>query len=593
MCGIVACRTGGRATEFLLPALRQLEYRGYDSAGVAVGDPRTGSLSVVRSSGRLSALQQQVDAHRRRLTGGLGIGHTRWATHGAPTDRNAHPHRDCTGDLALVHNGIVDNAPELRAELRGRGHDLRTDVDSEVLVHLIEEQRRAGHPLAESTWRALSRARGSWAVAVLARDSDALVVASHRSPLVLAGTGDGVLAASDVMGLLGRAATVHVLGDGDVADIGAEVRWYGSDGTRKAPPEPVNAPWAVSDVQMTGFDDYMEKEIAEQAVLSSRLLERQVPKVADGALWRDLGLPLPARVRFVACGTSYNASAVAARVVRRVAGLPTQLVTASEHDAHLPEPDVLTVAVSQSGETADVLTAVEQPHGPLLAVTNALHSTLARRADAVLDCRAGPEVGVAATKTFTAQVLVGSALGLALAAARGVDVSEHVASLARVPAQLRAADEIAGPLAEKLATDLSGATGFLFIGRGAGLPYAAEGALKLKEITYRWAECHAAGELKHGPIALIERGTPVVVVDEPDNRRLDGNIAEITARGARLIRIGANGDSTFPVLAGVNGAPWGPLPAVLPLQHLARRLARTLGHDPDRPRNLAKSVTVE
>ncbi|MGZ4619238.1 MAG: glutamine--fructose-6-phosphate transaminase (isomerizing) [Frankiaceae bacterium] len=593
MCGIVACRTAGEAAEFLLPALTQLEYRGYDSAGVAVSDPDARDLAVVRSPGRLQALQREVDARRRRLTGGLGIGHTRWATHGAATVRNAHPHRDCNGDLALVHNGIVDNAAELRAELQARGHQLRTEVDSEVLVHLIEEERQGGRSLVESTWRALARAQGSWAVAVLARDSDVLVVASHRSPLVLAAAGDAILAASDVMGLLGRAATVRVLSDGDVVEIGTEVRWFTSGGDLKAPPEPVNAPWAVSDVRMGGFDDYMEKEIAEQADLSSRLLESRLPKVGDGALWRDLSLPVPARVRFVACGTSYNASAVAARVVRRVAGIPTQLVTASEHEAHLPEPDMLTVAVSQSGETADVLSAVEHLPGPLLAVTIALHSTLARRADAVLDCSAGPEIGVAATKTFTAQVIVGSALGLALAAARGVDVGEYIAALARVPIQLRAADEVAGPLAEKLATDLSAATGFLFIGRGAALPYAAEGALKLKEITYRWAECHAAGELKHGPIALIERGTPVVVIDEPENRRLDGNIAEISARGARLIKIGANGDSTFPVLGGVNGAPWGPLPAVLPLQHLARRLARTLGHDPDRPRNLAKSVTVE
>ena len=570
-----------------------MEYRGYDSAGVAVGDPHAGDLTVARSSGRLLALQREVDARRQRLTGGLGIGHTRWATHGAATVRNAHPHRDCDGDLALVHNGIVDNAAELRAELQARGHQLRTEVDSEVLVHLIEEERRAGRSLVESTWRALARAQGSWAVAVLARNSDVLVVASHRSPLVLAAAGDATLAASDVMGLLGRAATVQVLSDGDIVEIGREVRWFTAGGDLKAPPEPVNAPWAVSDVRMGGFDDYMEKEIAEQADLSRRLLKSRLPKVGDGALWRDLRLPVPSRVRFVACGTSYNASAVAARVMRRVAGIPTQLVTASEHEAHLPEPDMLTVAFSQSGETADVLSAVEHLHGPLLAVTNALHSTLARRADAVLDCSAGPEVGVAATKTFTAQVLVGSALGLALAAACNVDVDEYVAELARVPNQLRAADEIAGPLAEKLATDLNAATGFLFIGRGAALPYAAEGALKLKEITYRWAECHAAGELKHGPIALIERGTPVVVIDEPENRRLDGNIAEITARGARLIKIGAKDDSTFPVLGGVNGAPWGPLPAVLPLQHLARRLARTLGHDPDRPRNLAKSVTVE
>ena len=473
-----------------------MEYRGYDSAGVAVGDPDAGDLTVVRASGRLLGLQREVDARRTRLTGGLGIGHTRWATHGPATLRNAHPHRDCNDDLALVHNGIIDNAPELRAELRARGHQLRTEVDSEVLVHLIEEERRAGGSLAESTWRALARAHGSWAVAVLARHSDVLVVASNRSPLVLATAGDAVLAASDVMGLLGRAATVHVLSDGDVVEIGAEVRWFTAAGERKAPPAPVNAPWAVADVRMGSFDDYMEKEIAEQAEMSSRLLERQLPKLGDGALWRDLGLPVPARVRFVACGTSYNASAVAARVVRRVAGIPTQLVTASEHDAHLPEPDMLTVAFSQSGETADVLSAVEHLRGPLLAVTNALHSTLARRADAVLDCDAGPEIGVAATKTFTAQVLVGSALGLALAAACGVDVGEYVSALARVPNQLRTADEIAGPLAEKLATDLSAATGFLFIGRGAALPYAAEGALK------RFSEVEGAGH----DLRVVRRG---------------------------------------------------------------------------------------
>src|SRR3954453_2758587 len=416
MCGIVACRGHGHASDFLVKALHRLEYRGYDSAGIAVTGTDRDDLRSTRTVGRVAALESRIAAERPSPGLGIGIGHTRWATHGGVSEPNAHPHRDCTGAVAVVHNGIIDNAAELEVELRGRGHVFTSQVDTEVVAHLVEESYAETGSLAAATQGVVRRLRGTWALAVTAASAAEVVLASHRSPLVV-GTGpDGHVAASDVTALAGTVNSVCVLRDDDVVVLGDQVIWLDDTGREVSPPESVRLQWAAEDVELGSFDDFMEKEIAEQPSVVARLLERVLPQVADGALWRQLQLPRPSRLRFVASGTSLHASQVTARTFGVLAGLPADTVIASEYDqlaAPGPAEGLLTIAVSQSGETADLLDALENVHSPVLAITNRSHSSLARRSDAVLESSAGLEIGVAATKTFTTQVVAGAALALA------------------------------------------------------------------------------------------------------------------------------------------------------------------------------------
>jgi glutamine---fructose-6-phosphate transaminase (isomerizing) len=594
MCGIVACRREDRAQDFLLPALRRLEYRGYDSAGVTVTAPGQQLPTTVRAVGRLSALTNRVQDVGLPDGCGTGIGHTRWATHGRVSEPNAHPHVDCGGSVAVVHNGIIDNADELRDALERRGHRLRSDVDTEVVAHLTEEALARGARLVDAVRAAVAELRGTWALAVTGAGTGQVVLACRRSPLVVGSSDAGHFAASDVAALVGTVAHVHAMEDGDIVELDDEMRWFDMSGAAIPARPAVTVDWDAEDAEMGVFQDFMEKEISEQPAAVRRLLGRIVPAVEGGELWTDLALPEVRGVQFVACGSSLYASAAVARVFRSVCGVPTSLVTASEYEA-APPPGTLTIAVSQSGETADVLAAIDAVDGPVLAITNNPYSTLSRQADAVVDCSAGPEIGVAATKTFTAQVVTGSALALALAAATGAaaatDIRRHLASMRATPDRLEYAHLTAFPIADALAGEIAAAPGWFFVSRGAGLPFAAEGALKLKEITYRWADSIAAGELKHGPIALIEEGTPVVVIESGPPARLASAAAEMSARGGRIIRIGTGPDAAFPVLA-TGEPPWGPLESVVALQHLARSLAITLGRDTDKPRNLAKSVTV-
>jgi glucosamine--fructose-6-phosphate aminotransferase (isomerizing) len=594
MCGIVACHRSSEAIDFLLTGLGRLEYRGYDSAGVALADRSSGPLHLRRVVGRVETLRQRVAGETVPPGSGLGIGHTRWATHGAVTETNAHPHHDCDGDVAVVHNGIIENAEELRAELEMRGHRFASDVDSEVIAHLIEEACRQGNSLVVAVRVATNQLEGSWALAVLARGSDRLVIAANRSPLVLAKADDGWYVASDVGALLERSREIRVLADGDIVEVNHVLSWTDAGG-RPVPPRPIlRADWKVSDVELGPFRDFMEKEIDEQPTVAARLLDHLLPLAAGGELWRRLDLPSFGRVRLVACGTSLHAAAITARVLRSVGRFPTELVVASEHEEAL-DPGALTLAFSQSGETADVLAAVRRYGGPVLAITNTPHSSLGRLADAMIDCMAGPEIGVAASKTFTAQVLAGTVVAIAAASAAGrvseVDTQSLLGNLAGMPHRLERAHHLSDPVAKVVAELVAEAPGFLLVSRGSGLPYAAEGALKLKELTYRWAEAYPAGELKHGPIALLDRGTPVFVVEGGDAAKLEANVAEMKARGARILRIGWAEEGMFPI-ACVPG-PWGPLEAVIALQHVARALAIHLGRDVDKPRNLAKSVTVE
>jgi glucosamine--fructose-6-phosphate aminotransferase (isomerizing) len=594
----VACRGRATASDFLVSALRRLEYRGYDSAGIAVTGAGRDVLQVTRAVGRVGVLEARVAAAESVSGLDTGVGHTRWATHGGVSEANAHPHRDCRNGVAVVHNGIIDNAADLRDELGCRGHHLASDVDTEVVAHLVEESLAAGLDLPAAVRAAAQRLRGTWALAVVRAGSAEVVLTSHRSPLVVGSGPDGHVAASDTTALAGTVGAVSVLRDDDLVVLGETVTWFDADGSEVPPRPSVRLEWAAEDVERGAYEDFMEKEIAEQSSVVARLLERQLPGIADGSLWHGLALPVPDRLRFVACGTSLHASQVLARTFGALAGVPAETVVASEFDelvAAGPDDGVLTVAVSQSGETTDVLHALEGVPGPVLGITNRPHSSLARRSDAVLEVGAAPEIGVAATKTFTTQVVAGAMLALSFSAATGAmscrDVAREGLRLGGLPGRLDAAHAIAFPVAVALAEELAEARSFFFVSRGGGLPYAAEGALKLKEITYRSAEAIPAGEFKHGPIALIEPGTPVLLLESGDPARLAGGAAELASRGARVIRIGSGCDDTFPVLAGPAPA-WGPLEAVLAFQHLARCLAVTLGRDADKPRNLAKSVTV-
>ena len=613
MCGIVGVRaTGDGAGDYLVGALRRLEYRGYDSVGVAI---RTESAraATIRTTGRVEELDRLVGQWQGSGLGALGIGHTRWATHGAVSERNAHPHHDCTGRIAVVHNGILANAEAERARLEEAGHRFASDVDSEVVSHLVEEALAAQGPdaaaagapaLTAAVAAAVSRLEGSWALAVLDVEGDALVATATRSPLLVATSGRGSFVASDIGAIAPWVRDFRVVRDGDLVTLGEEVSWSNAQGP-VAPPPLLTSATAADTSELGDYPDHMSREIDEQPAIAERILEAHMTHMVDGSLWHGLGLSPFRRVAILGCGTSLNAGGAIAAAFGGLGAVPSQLVIASEADRVVLEPDTLLIAISQSGETADVLRALDTldpAPGTLLSLTNNPHSTLARRSDDILDCSAGPEIGVAATKTFIAQVVTGVALVVSALADLGrIDsrqAARYASDLWRVPAFLRQALHVSQETVPALVPHLVDSTGFLFLGRGAGVVYAAEGALKLKELTYRWAEAFPAGELKHGPLALVGQGTPVLVVDNADPR-LDGSIAEVRARGGHVLRIGAAG-SSIPAVGWSAEEPhtsglraWGPLEAVVPLQVLARELAHALGLDVDKPRNLAKSVTVE
>ncbi|GAA1492374.1 glutamine--fructose-6-phosphate transaminase (isomerizing) [Curtobacterium herbarum] len=609
MCGIIAARVADDATPYLLDGLERLEYRGYDSAGIAVRTS-TGGTETIRSVSRVGDLRTLVAARSGDPFTGTGIGHTRWATHGAVRETNAHPHADCSGRISVVHNGIIENADRLREQLSAQGHVFASEVDSEVITHLVERALAVDPDLMLAVQIATAQLEGSWAIVVLDARDGRMVAAADRSPLVVARAARGDFVASDIGAIATWAETFVALRDGDVVELGESWTWS-SRGEVVAVPFATPSPFAAEALELGDHTDHMAKEIEEQPGVVAEILDRIADRAVDGQLWRGLGLAPFERVAVVACGTSLNAGQVIATALRGLGGVPTDTVVASEADQAVLTPGTLVVAISQSGETADVLRALDRfaDRHQVLALTNNLHSSLARRADAVLDCHAGPEIGVAATKTFTAQVVVGvSAMISALVASGRIDRSRALAlvgDMQRLPGLLAGAAEASLDRIPLLVSSVRDASGFLFLGRGAGLPFAAEGALKLKELSYRWAEAYPAGELKHGPLALVTDGTPVVVVDNGEHK-IQANVAEVRARGGFVITIGGAG-ADVPALGRDAGrllscrtdvtdqgmSLWGPLESVVPLQMLARELALQLGCDVDKPRNLAKSVTVE
>ena len=609
MCGIVGY-TGPRAAgPILLEGLRRLEYRGYDSAGIALVT-ESGELFVEKRAGKLANLRTAL--LDRTPNAGIGLAHTRWATHGRPNDLNAHPHVDCTGTITVVHNGIIENFRELRDGLESRGHVLSSETDTEALAHLVEEAY-AGD-LADAVRAALARVQGAYAVAVMHRgEPDRLVGARQNVPLVV-GLGDGeAFIASDVAAILAHTDRVIFLEDGDVVDLrptGATITAV--DG---APLERLvtRVDWTPEAAEKGGFDHFMLKEIHEQPQALRQCLAGRLDP--DGTVRTDELAGVAAalagvdRVEFVACGSASYAALVGAAAVQEWTGLPARVTVGSEFRYSPPPLDgrTLVIAVTQSGETADTIapTRFAREQGcPIIAVTNTVGSAITREADAVLFLQAGPEVAVAASKTFTTQVLTLVLVAAQIARLRGTLDPEVeavlVGDLRALPDAAQRALDAAGGVAE-IARRYVNSRGFMFVGRGYTYPTAMEGALKLKEVSYLHAEGYAAGELKHGPISLLDAECPLVAIATRSAvyEKLVSNIMEGRARDARVIAVATEGDDQIARFA--DDVMWvppthemlGPILAIIPLQLFAYHAAVARGTDVDQPRNLAKSVTVE
>jgi len=608
MCGIVGYVGPKEAVSFLVEGLARLEYRGYDSAGVAVLNG--GGVETRKLAGRIAGLRELLT--RTPVHGRCGIGHTRWATHGAPTERNAHPHIDCTRTVALVHNGIIENADVLRKRLEQDGHRFVTETDTETLVHLIEES--AGATLEERVMAALDHVEGTYGIAVVAEADPGKIVVARRGSPVLLGVGDGeYLVASDASAVLGHTRSVVYLNDGDVAVVTAEGYRVLDRDAREQERAVDDIEWDLDAIALGGYPHFMLKEICEQpetvrSTLRGRLL------VAEGTA-RLNGLNLTAeqcgairRIVIVACGTSWHAGLVGRQVLEELAGIPVSVEYASEYRyrRQLRLPGTVTIAISQSGETADTLEALRAAKvmgSTVLGLVNVVGSTIAREADGGIYLHAGPEIGVASTKAFTSQVVALLLLGLYLGRQRGLDAEEGrrlVSQLVRLPELVeRALGE--RPHLRVDAERYADARNALYLGRGANFPVALEGALKLKEISYIHAEGYPAAEMKHGPIALIDENMPVVCLapKDPVYAKVVSNMQEVKARGGRIIAITSEGNGDLSHLAdhqvAVPASPplIAPVLTVIPLQLLAYHIAVLRGCDVDRPRNLAKSVTVE
>ena len=603
MCGIIGYVGPRRAEDILLSGLSRLEYRGYDSAGVAVLTSQ--GLSLLRRVGKLENLRKAV--LESGVTGNLGIGHTRWATHGLPTEENAHPHLDCAGKIALVHNGIIENHRALREKLLTRGHSFRSQTDTETLVHLVEENYEGD--LVEAVRRALAEARGAYAVAVIhAEHPQEIVAAREGSPLVVGILpGEGFLA-SDVPALLPYTRTFHFLEDGEIARITpGRLEIWDRQGKRKEP-NFRTVPWDPLSAEKLGFRHFMEKEIHEQPRAVADTLRSELATPWEEGLGK-VDLSQVEHIYLVACGTSYHAALVAEYLWEPLLGLPVASEIASEFRYKSPAvgKNTLVVAVSQSGETIDTLMALrgaKERGAQVIGVVNIVGSAIAREADAVLYTRAGLEIGVAATKTFTAQIAALILLGLWLARSRGILSEEELQKLKEELSQAPRLVEqslLLGPAIEGLAQKLYSFPNFLYLGRGLLFPLALEGALKLKEISYIHAEGYAAGEMKHGPIALVHEGMPVVVLYSAEElpEKVLSNIQEAKARRGILVVFGDDAPEELRELTDhlvlLPKAPRMLLPFTFApaLQLLAYHIARLRGTDVDQPRNLAKTVTVE
>jgi glutamine---fructose-6-phosphate transaminase (isomerizing) len=611
MCGIVGYAGHQRALPVLLAGLRRLEYRGYDSAGVAVLDG--GEVQVVRKAGKLEVLEAELGGDDA-LQGVTGIGHTRWATHGAPTDRNAHPHLDCSGRVAVIHNGIIENFYRLRGQLEAEGHTLASQTDTECVAHLVEAALASGLAFPDAVRAALRRLEGSFALAVLHQGDPGVVVGAKRDLPLVAGRAAGEnFVASDFAAFLDRTKDGVILEDDQVVVVTPERLEVTTLDGHPAEPYEHHVDWDLSAAEKGGYEHFMLKEMHEQPLAIKQTLEgRGDPPghlLLDELRMSEDELREVDKVFVVACGTAYHAGLVAKYAIEHWTRLPVEIEIASEFRYRDPVLDrnTLVIAISQSGETADTLAAVRyarRQRARVLTVSNTVGASIPRESDAVLYTRAGPEVCVAATKTFATQLAAMYLVGLYLAQVRGTmfvdEVAAVVAELQRVPDKIQLCLE-RGEQVRKVAEAYADARDWLFLGRHVGYPMALEGALKLKEISYVHAEGYPAAELKHGPIALIEDRTPVVVVHPSSHvyAKMLTNIQEVASRGAAVIAIAEDGDEEVAAHAAhvlrvpATAQLLAPLVCLVPLQLLAYHVAVARSCPIDKPRNLAKSVTVE
>ncbi len=617
MCGIVAYIGKKNCKNILIDGLKRLEYRGYDSAGIAIMVPQgpgsdvsgNDAIEVVKEAGKIREMEGQ--AQESSIDGKCGIGHTRWATHGEPTKVNAHPHKDCSGKIAVIHNGIIENFEELRSELKEKGHKFISDTDTEVLPHMLEEYYDGDLLLAMQ--RLMGRIKGSGAIVAMSTDSPGEIIGARiTSPLIVGVSRDGNFLASDMPAVLEHTRNFIVINDYETVRLTAnKVEIFDNDG-KLIERKPFKANWSITSAEKGGYEDFMLKEIFEQ---SYGVKESMRGRLSNGELHFDeLGLSVDQvkdikKVQIIACGTSYHAALIGKQVIERWAKIPVEIDFSSEYRYRDPLVDegYLFVAITQSGETIDTLAAIREAKlkgAKVMAITNVVGSTIARESDSVIYTHAGPEIGVCATKTFTSQIIIMYLMGLYFGKIRDTlkdaDYKKIIEELHIIPNKIQSILNRADELKE-IARHTFKHTCFLFLGRIFGLPAALEGALKLKEISYIHAEGYPAGEMKHGPIALTDAKTVVVgiIPDDSVYDKMLSNIQEVKARKASIFSIISEGDKNSGKysdylfeIPGTIEELYGIL-TIIPLQLYSYYIAKNLGKDVDQPRNLAKSVTVE
>jgi glucosamine--fructose-6-phosphate aminotransferase (isomerizing) len=615
MCGIIGYLGPKDVVPILIDGLRRLEYRGYDSAGVAV--VRNGRIERRRSAGKLVNLEQAIDT--QPLEGVYGVGHTRWATHGRPTEENAHPHQDCTGTIVVVHNGIIENYLDLKHELQKLGHKFVTETDTEIIAHLIEQEMGTDRKLDEAARRALLHMRGLFAFVVISTEDPDKIIAVRNGPPIVVGIGDNeFFVASDTPAILSHTRDVVFLGDEEMAVItrrGVEFTNFAGTPVSKATQRVM---WDPIMAEKSGYRHFMLKEIFEQPRAAEETLLGRLSIDTGRVFLEEIAISEADlrginKVVLLACGTSWHASLVGKFLIERFAGLPVEVDYGSEYRYRdfIVDRHTLVVIITQSGETADTLAAHREARkrgARSLAICNVVGSMATRDSEGTIYTHAGPEIGVASTKAFTSQLVALNLLALYLGQTKGTlseaDARRHIAALMQLPNQMEQALK-ASAVVEEVAGRYSSRTDFLYLGRGINYPIALEGALKLKEISYIHAEGYPAGEMKHGPIALIDSNMPVVSIAPNDHvfEKMLGNIQEVKARGGSVIAVTTEGHDTLkrildPAQDAIISLPpvpqmLSPIAMVLPLQLLAYHIAVRRGCDVDQPRNLAKSVTVE
>jgi glucosamine--fructose-6-phosphate aminotransferase (isomerizing) len=617
MCGIIGYIGGKPVVPVLIEGLRRLEYRGYDSAGVAV--VRNGAISLRRSAGKLSNLETAIQADP--LDGDYGVGHTRWATHGRPTEENAHPHRDCTGRIVVVHNGIIENYLELKHELQCQGHKFVTETDTEIVAHLVEQELKAAvnGGLEGATRRAVARMRGMFALVLLSADEPHQIVAVRRGPPLVVGMGDGeYFVASDIPAILAHTRDVVFLGDEEMAVLGKGGVAFSNFAGARIDRRTQRVLWDPIQAEKAGYKHFMLKEIFEQPQAVRDTILGRVSVEAGRVFLEEMtlsetDLAKVENVTILACGTSWHAGLVGKYLIEELAHLPVETDYGSEYRYRDPivGDKTLVIVITQSGETADTLAALREAKrkgARSIAICNVVGSMATRESDGTVYTHAGPEIGVASTKAFTSQLVALHLLALYLAQVRGTltaaQVREQIDYLLQLPTLVDQALRVSA-LVDEIARRFYGRRDFLFLGRGMNYPIALEGALKLKEISYIHAEGYPAGEMKHGPIALIDEQMPVVAISPRDHvfEKMIGNIQEVKARGGSVIALTTGRDELVEALLDTEHDSIISLPEVppilapvvmaVPLQLLAYHIAVRRGCDVDQPRNLAKSVTVE